>query len=625
MPRENPPTNVRGALRAPRRLPLHANDQDPPIGGPRMVGGVAIKPGEWVPDAYGLPPRCPVEPLGMHGELIYCQDAIGQLHAVEPGKIGQKYIQMLFGARQGYLYWAWPRYSAKAKVVGWRAEKVAEALYNGASTRGVFDAADRVRGRGAWRDPEGGLIYHSGSSLWRSGATVEEMPIGHLDGLFYPRRPEIPAPWSERVADTANPCAILFPTLQRWEWDRPDVDPILFLGWLAAALIGGALPWRPTAFVIGDRATGKSTLQTLAKGVLGDALLSTADTTAAGIYQRVQRDSLPIAVDELEAEVDSRKTMAVVRLARLAASGAMMFRGGADHVGTEFRAQSCFLFSSINPPPLAPQDVSRMVILRLRKLPPGVYAKMAPTVVDGDVAGRMLLRRLMDGWPRFDRVFGEYRAALEAGGHDGRGQDTLGVLLACAHLAIGEELADHLGLPMVDDLRQWSKLLETSSMLEYEDLTSNWYSAVKYLFTARVEAWRGGLRHTVGQLVEDLMLDWDRPADAPPPPAAVTLPDARRLLAQAGVGILPPGTLHEPPDQRDWILAVPHESQLVGDLYRNTPWAGFGGGGSVWKSALRQAPPEVVINNPERNRISINGVQQRCTLIRVRKFQGWSG
>ena len=471
---ERKTSNVRSALRGSRRAPLHANDQDPGIGEARQVGGVAIKPGEWVGDYWGLPPSCPVEPLGMQGEIMFVQDALGQLQAVEPSSLGMKYLQMLFGQRQGYLYWAWPRHNAKGKVTSWRAEKVAESLYNAASKRGVFEAANRVRGRGAWRDHEGGLIYHSGSALWRSsGGRYEESAIGHFDGNFYPRRPEIPAPWSEPVSDGANPCATLVPMLQRWNWERPDCDPLLFLGWIGAAMLGGAIPWRPIAFVVGDKATGKSTLQKAVKGILGDALLSTADTTAAGIYQRVQRDSLPVAVDELEAESDSRKTVAVIKLARIAASGDLMFRGGSDHIGTEFRAQSAFLFSSINPPPLAPQDVSRMAVLRLRRLDRGTYSKMAPTVLDGDTCGPRLLRRLIDGWSRFDRVFADYRTALEAGGHDGRGQDTFGVLLTCAHLMIGEELADHLDLPMVDDLRRWSELLATKTMLEYEGASAH--------------------------------------------------------------------------------------------------------------------------------------------------------
>ena len=74
-----------------------------------------------------------------------------------------------------------------------------------------------------------------------------------------------------------------------------------------------------------------------------------------------------------------------------------------------------------------------------------------------------------------------------------------------------------------------------------------------------------------------------------------------------------------------WVLAVPNESQLVADLYKGTPWAGAGGSASVWKSALRQAPPEIICVDPRKNRIRINGVQERCTLVRLKQFNEWTG
>ncbi|WP_163359483.1 hypothetical protein, partial [Escherichia coli] len=81
-------------------------------------------------------------------------------------------------------------------------------------------------------------------------------------------------------------------------------------------------------FITGDYGQGKSTLQAIIKEVIGDALHATADTTPAGIYQRVKQDCLPVAVDELEADADNRRAVGVVRLARLAASGGVMYRGG---------------------------------------------------------------------------------------------------------------------------------------------------------------------------------------------------------------------------------------------------------------------------------------------------------
>lgn len=585
------------------------------MGHPMRIKDTDVQPGEWVGDLDGMPPGCPVQPLGMDGDTLYCMDALGQLSGVAPNAFGQKFIQRLFGDRFGYLYWAWPRHDKKGFITNWRPEKVAECLYSAAAKRGLFSPVDRVRGRGAWKGPRGELIYHSGDALWDNAkkdrkGNHKPVETGFHNGVLYARRPEIAAPWPEPITPATNPARDLVKALRRWNWERPDVDPILFLGWLVAALIGGALPWRPTAFVVGDKSVGKSTLQYLVKSVLGDALIQSADTSAAGIYQRIGQDSLAVAVDELEAEADSRKVIAVVKLARLAASGAMMLRGGQDHAGVEFRAQSSFFFSSINPPPLLPQDLSRMAILRLRKLDDAATSGPAP-VIDPEITGPMLLRQVMDEWSRFDAAFAAYREALRHGGHDGRGQDTLGVLLACADLALGAEVADELGIPMVDDLKPWSEMLKTSSMLEYEDATSNWKSCLVHLLTSRVEAWRSGSRQTVGQLLDDL--EADHGAAEP----GLTLSAAQSLLAQAGLRVMIPG--EGAPREAGWVLCVPNESQLVASLFRDTQWAGVAGG-SVWKSALRQGPPHIVCTDPKINRVRVNGVQTRCTLIRLKAF-----
>ena len=399
-----------------------------------------------------------------------------------------------------------------------------------------------------------------------------------------------------------NPAREILAALRLWNWERPDVDPVLFLGWLAAALLGGALPWRPTLFAVGDAAVGKSTLQALARAVLGDALLQSADTSAAGIYQRVQQDSLPVAIDELEAEADPKKAMAVVKLARLSASGAMMLRGGADHAGVEFRAQSTFFFSSINPPALEPADVSRMAILRLRRLDAKKSGTAAPTI-DGETAGPRLLRKLIEEWPRFAGALEAYRGVLREAGHDGRGQDTLGVLLACADLALGPEIAEEMGVPMVDDISKWGEWLAPSTMLEYEDRAANWLGCLRHLLTSRVDAWRQGNQHTVGALLELLA------------GGGVELAPAKGMLAQAGLGVAIPGELA--PTEDGWVLCIPNESQLVASLFRDTKWAGAPGA-SVWKSALRQAPENLLAAG--NNRRSINGVQVRCTLVKLGVF-----
>jgi hypothetical protein len=607
---------VRAAVSlAERRLRRERPAASDPLPGAAMrVNEQDVKPGEWKPDRYGMPPECPVQPLGMEGEILFVMDAMGQLRSCEPGKMGQKWLQSCFGDRQDYLMWAWPRFSKEGAVDTFRAEQVAKSFYHAAARRGLFSAIDKVKGRGAWRASNGALLFHSGDALWRSDVrdrdgNLKELPTGFVGNMLYQARPPIYAPWPEPVDLKNNPARKLLQALRGWNWTRPQVDPVLMLGWIAAAMLGGALAWRPTVFAIGDKAVGKSTLQDLIKGVFGDGLLSTSDTTEAGIFQLLKQDTLPVAVDELEAEADNRKVMAVVHLARLAASGAQRFRGGADHVGSQFRAQSSFFFSSINPPPLKPQDVSRMAIIRAKRLDPKKSGDAPPTI-DADTCGPMLLRRLMDEWSRFDLAFAAYRGVLRDAGHDGRAQDTLGTLLACADLALGAELAEELDVPMVDDIAKWGDWLAPSKILEYEDNSENWKNCLTHLLTARVDAWRAGRQQSIGAMLDYLRSETYNGSED----EMNAVKRARADLAQAGVGLLLPGEIGP-----DYALAIPNEHPAVFALFKDTEFAGVPGA-SVWKSALRQGPDAVICTDPNINRVRIGGVQKRCALVRLDAF-----
>lgn len=599
--------------RMARRLRLAHND--PEIGAPRKIGEDLVQPGNWLAEASGLPPDCPIQVLGMDGDILYLVDAMGQLAAIEPSAMGQKYIQRLFGDRQNYLYWAWPRWG-KETITGWRAEKASECFYTAAGRRELFSPLDHVRGRGAWRARNGALIFHSGDLLWISDerdrkGNFKPRDAGEIDKVLYPRRPPILAPWPEKIAVAENPARELLKGLRSWQWARPDVDPILMLGFIAASFIGGALPYRPTVFLVGDFQVGKSSLQHIMKDIFGDTLVQAEDTTAAGIYSNLKQDSLPVAVDEIEAEADNRKVMAVVRLARLAYSGGKLMRGSQDQTNQQFKLRSCFLFSAINAPPLMPQDMSRMAVLNLRKFDKKKSAEKPPTI-DAESCGAMILRRMLDEWPRFNSALEAYRDALRAGGHDGRGQDTYGALLACADLLLGPELADDLGVPMVDDLGKWSELLGTASMLEYEDRSANWLGCLRFLLTAKVEAWRSGQQHTVGALLDEAQREFGAQHFQD------TLVKTRAMLAQADLGLMVPGQVF--PVEDGFVLAIPNESQLIATLFRDSVWAGAPNA-SVWKSALRQAPANVVSSDASINRVRINGVQRRCAMVKLKALE----
>src|SRR5205823_3717839 len=118
----------------------------------------------------------------------------------------------------------------------------------------------------------------------------------------------------------------------------------------------------------------------------------------------------------------------------------------------------------------------------------------------------------------------------------------------------------------------------------------------------------GGERTTVGKLLDDLN------EHAMPPE------QARKELAATGLGL---EWAHEIPGAglAGYVLAIPNSSPLVAEMFDGTPWHGTPGAGGPWKDALRQAPPEIVITDRTVNRRYIGGVQQRCALVILAKFE----
>lgn len=563
-----------------------------------------VDAGAWVPDHRGLPPNCPVTPLGVSGSTIYLVDAIGQLVAIAPPYNKDKWLGA-FGGDSNFLAWAWPRW-AKKGIDGFAAEDVSRSVVSACFARGPWDP-DRVRGRGAWRGRSGELILHRGTRV-EVGARSE--PPGEHAGDVYVTLKHLPGPVRDAIPESAMPARILKPMLRRWNWARPDVDPVLLMGWIGCALIGGALAQRPTVYLLGDKGIGKSTLNHLLTSILREYAVATTNTTAAGLYQSVGIDSRAIMVDEFGDNSDSKAAVKVLELARQSYSGGVMLRGSDRNAAISFQARSTFLFSSINTPPLEPQDLSRMAILSLRPVTQTGAELDVTSDAWGDV-GRCILRRLIDEWPRWDTTLKAFRLALMVGGMDSRGADTFGTLLAMAdmieHVGWDEE---RLSTPTeAGDLVPWADLVTPSKMMEFEGADANWRKCLSWLLGARVDAWKSGHRVVVGQLLVDLMRCHDAVDDH------LSEGEARTKLGQAGLGLVRRG------EARDLWLAVPSNSGLVRQLYAGSKWEGVPGAG-VWAGALRQSPYGAI---HEVGSARVNGDTTTCTMIRLAGLYGPDG
>jgi hypothetical protein len=582
------------------KLASVADRPDPPPDVPR--DGMA--PGEW-PGAPvdRLPPDCNVVPLGVSGKTCWFVDSVEQLIGVATNEWGKKMLLQLFCATPNRVGYYWPRWSegkkGKAPVInGVEVDEACACLMKAAASKGLFDPAGRVRGRGAWADSAGRLIWHAGEALYMvEGKKLKASLPGEVDNIFYPRRPGILTPWAEPVDPTDSPAKKIFDLLCSWTWERPLIDPLIALGDLGVMILGGALPWRPHVAATGDAGTGKSALNACIKGALGSVLIDAANTTEAGVRQHMGLDALPVAIDEFEGSEDNRRVSGILELARISSSGGRMLRGGQDHKGVEFQARNAFFCSGINLPPMKAQDKSRFAVLNLNKLKVG--GNSAPVISEAD--GRMILRALMDAWPHFHQNFADWRSVLRGSGLDSRAQDTYGTLFTVAQMLLGLETLEEVGLPVTDAERLGIMIAEATAS-ERADRIDNWRAAFEHALGVPIEAWKGGEKPTIGIALENLEQ------------GAWTLDAANERLSVAGVRAIEEADSALPAGKRHYLLCVPQNSPSLARLYAGSRWSGGG-----WYGALKQGRESKVVRSDDKV-IRINRVPSRCVVVDLMQY-----
>lgn len=540
-----------------------------------------------------LPEIFPVSPLGKNGDYYFYLDANRQYRSFKHHEHGRLQIASLMGAAIGTARRCYPVYNKDGDLQKkrWDQAELAQDLMQEASRRGIWRALDRVRGPGAWRDDDGNLVLHCGDTL----ITVDGLAdLGMIGRNVYPADEPQPRP---APRDQGNQAAIerLEMLLRTWNWRRPGIDPILLLGWIAGAMIGGALDWRPTVWITGGHGTGKSTAHELLNQLFDGGIVQSSNATAAGIWTALGYKSVPVSIDELEPEADDRKQQAVIAFARLASSGGLLLRGSADHKGAEFKARCCFLFSSILVPALQPADLSRMAILELDPL---TETAKPPVLRPAEWrhVGAVVRRRLLDGWPRYADTLNTYRIALARMGHNARGCDQFGTLLACADLLLRDSE------PIRDEVDQWTDELNPALMAETVENIAEFEKCLNHIRTAVPDVYSHGRRDSVAQI---LLTYWTSPSGFGNP-----LSDANEKLGHIGLRIV-----HDDEAAVDCLL-VANAHPALEDVYRDTNWRR-----GVWNKSLKRARgmwnDQVLEARPSSKVVRIAGAPSRGVMVPI--------
>lgn len=538
------------------------------------------------PDVDGprtdLPPGCPVTPLGCEGTTFFYLDAKGQIIGIPSDRHSKNNMVALLSPQTGWAHQNYTRYSKEGKPNGWHADRLAEHLMNACSDLPIWNPLNDVRGAGAWRGERGELILHCGNAVLIDD---EWIPPGRHGRHVYPASRPLPRPASMAFSGPDTAGQRLKDLLATWNWRRGELDAHLLLGFVGAGMIGGALKTRPLLWITGTKGTGKSAIHDVLKLVFDDAIVSVSDATAAGVWQKLGFSTLPVAVDEIEAQADNRKELAVVQLARQAFSGGLVLRGGQDHKGAEFVARSAFLFSSIIIPPLLGQDRSRMAILELEKL-----RAVEPLSYDPDnlrAVGGAIRRRLVDGWPRLDANFEVFRQALADEGHDARAADVFGTLLACADLILADGEVDR------DSAISWAMELGTANLADFTDDESDEGRCATHLLSKEIDPYHNGTKTTVARWIlraQGRLRDED--ADK-----------ANRALGNHGLKVTKVGELE--------VVAIANYHDGLARLFDGSHWTGRSGSMGGWVQALRRLPGAERADKT----VYFAGVRSRATIV----------
>ncbi len=523
---------------------------------------------------WGLPQESVVEPLGSRGRMMYFLNDGQEFVDCRDTELGSAFIVKLFGAQCDRLWEFFPKYDKKGEIkmysTDYDATLARNALVRACSLKnreyGLFDPTRRLRGAGAWTDDDGNLIYHYGDEVVKiTNGHEEHFKCGEIGAYVYSKSDTLCKPAPENSDDWTT-IADFYRDLQTWHW-ADKFGAKLFLGWVAESFIGGALWWRGAIWLNGDAASGKSTLtEEVLSGLFGDGLLTTANYTEAAVRQAVGASHLPVALDELEPTANIQRQIALVELARAATSGSKAFRGGQDHNAVGFELKSCFAFSSINLPPLKPQDRQRIAILNLLDLENG--EKPDTSVHRLRKVGALIQRRMLNGWSKLKGIVEEYREEFLRHTAKSRVVDVYGVMLACADIALyGEFDAEHAK----ENVDQIWKYIEQVTV----EGGTNRSKCVEWLLSFPIREWSGGSMTTVGDLISEAVS-----------PNIQDYDSARKTLMRYGMKIIEDDIVSAGPNAKIHFLFIANSHKALVDIFQNTDWTGAAGATGGWISAL---------------------------------------
>jgi len=442
--------------------------------------------------------------LGHRDGRFFFFDPAGQLRALAARNLGQpSEIAGLFCGDTDWLVGNYPQLNKEGDPTGsFSVRSAGEALMRSCFVAGLFRLDEPQRGVGVWWAGDRVAVHLGDRVFWPDNG--EFQPAGfRAFGALWPVHPAVPAPTKPCGPEVVERVQTVF---GKWYWKQTSAlsgwsGAAVILGLWAAGLLGAVTGWRPHGLVVGAPGTGKTSLFQFYRA-LSPLAEEFNDFSEAGLRQAMTGRAAPMILDEADEGPESGgRLQGVIGLMRRASGlqGARVVRGSVGGQAQHFEVVSQAIMGCVLPPPLQPQDATRISRVDLLPRPQGGEGTLpdrAEIQWAKDVAPALWARALV-GLPRFRANLDQVRAVLLDRGCAPRLADQVGTILAARGMML---LDDPMGGSDIEEA-----ILAAGWLVQTEELQSREsggpYACLEHLLSSASGIVEGGGPLTIGTLV----------------------------------------------------------------------------------------------------------------------------
>ncbi len=532
-----------------------------------------------------------ITPLGHFDGVYHVLDRSGQHRALETRALTDRGLLSLFNGDQSWLARECPKKTKEGDPTGdFMPRQAAQLIMQLCARVGLFSPHTPIRGPGFWPDAAG-AISHCGDILIR---WTESGPQPVLSGIkvgsaIYPAYPSTAYPARDPAGEKEG--RALLRAIELWPWAMGETSAELVVGWIGAALMGAVSHrWHPHMLVSAVHGSGKTWLAELIASVLGvDAINNFSE---ASVRQDGAGQARGLVLDESESGGRFEPVIELIRH-MAAKGGAKVQRGSPDGQIKKYVIIASVFMAAINPPALDPQDRSRITELELTKHPArkpeeaaAHEAKVQRAMEWAAERAPHLRARAYAGHRRYLANFAAWRGAFQGLGATPRQADQLGALLAGRDLM----LSDTETSPAAAAEAAVAFQPMVTAIVNEEAENSEAQRCLNHLLSWMAEAWSGGHKATLGQLVMAALAQGEDETAA------------RQALPAYGLRLEQP---HPPQLEEPCLLVANNHSALV-RIFKDTPWKD-----GAWGRALKNLSGAGAWPSP----VQFAGPKQRATLV----------